>query len=339
MHLLKQLLVAFAALAWSTMAFGHGHPIIVTAENNRLMVSGGTAGADNGFVDQIFVETDSSGDPQDVATFSGFGDAVYWSVPGFNLLGLAENSGLYLQAVARPVVNTAPVEARTLWYWNPNSAADDKVEPAPTSSRLQIRQTQAVSVLLTPTTAVAPPAMKLAAPLAADMGFHNHNLARYLLPAPLPPDGAYAFFARLTSDVYAPSDPFLVVINSVGLEGADMLTAAAAINREALLAGDYNHDDRVDAADYIVWRNTKDSTTQLAADGSGNGVVDIADFSLWRTNFGHTFGGLASGVVIAPSVPEPSTAAAAIVTIFWVLSWPMRHRTLHPIPPKRAFAA
>ena len=38
MRLLKQFLVAFAALAWSTMAFGHGHPIIVTTENNRLMV-------------------------------------------------------------------------------------------------------------------------------------------------------------------------------------------------------------------------------------------------------------------------------------------------------------
>lgn len=338
MHRMKATLALMIALAWSATALGHGHPIIVTADNNRLSVSGGVAGADHGYVDQIFVETDSSGDPQDVATFGGFGDAVYWQVPGFELQGLAEHSGLYLQAIARPAANTNPVEARTLWYWNPNSVAVDKVEPASADSRLQIRQTQSVNILLTPTTTVTPPAMKLAVPAAADMGFHNHNLARYLLPAPLPPDGAYAFFARLTSDVYAPSDPFLVVINSVGLSGSDMLAAAANINRDALLPGDYNHDDRVDAADYIVWRNTMNSTTQLAADGSGDGVINLADLNVWRANFGHTFGSPASRVAIGPSVPESSTVAA--VAVAWlVLMWPKRHRAVHPIPTKQAVAA
>src|SRR5262249_15637174 len=155
--------------------------------------------------------------------------------------------------------------------------------------RLQLRHSASVNSLLTPTTTAAPPAIKIADPLAADMNFHNHDLLRYLLPYPLPADGAYAFFARLTSDVYGSSDPFLVVINNGGLDGAQMLSAAAAINRDAMLAGDYNHDDRVDAADYAIWRNTLNSSTTLAADGSGNGIVDLADYNVWRTNFGLVF--------------------------------------------------
>ena len=65
-----------------------------------------------------------------------------------------------------------------------------------------------------------------------------------------------------------------------------MVPAALAINAAAFLPGDYNHDDRVDAADYGVWRKTFGSTTALAADGSGNQQIDQADFDVWRRNFG-----------------------------------------------------
>jgi hypothetical protein len=180
-------------------------------------------------------------------------------------------------------------------------------------------------MLLTPTTTVAPPPMKLAAPLAVDMGFHNHDLAKYLLPYPLPNDGAYAFFARLTSDVYTPSDPFLVVINNGGLNGTQMLDSAAVINRSALLAGDYNHDDRVDAADYIVWRMTLNSTSQLAADGSGNGVVDPADIGVWRSNFGLYFPTASFALGVEQSVPEPLAlqlgVGAAIGILITLARW------------------
>jgi hypothetical protein len=58
------------------------------------------------------------------------------------------------------------------------------------------------------------------------------------------------------------------------------------------LAGDYNADGKVDAADYVVWRKT---------DGSQAG------YDLWRTNFGRTAGsgsGASSGL---GAVPEPAT--------------------------------
>ncbi len=43
------------------------------------------------------------------------------------------------------------------------------------------------------------------------------------------------------------------------------------------LAGDYNGDGTVDSADYVLWRKTEGSTTDLRADGNGDGRVDKAD--------------------------------------------------------------
>jgi subtilisin family serine protease/formylglycine-generating enzyme required for sulfatase activity len=54
--------------------------------------------------------------------------------------------------------------------------------------------------------------------------------------------------------------------------------------------GDYNGNGVVDAADYVVWRDTLDSPGQLAADGDRNGVTDQADYILWKSNFGNTDG-------------------------------------------------
>ena len=58
------------------------------------------------------------------------------------------------------------------------------------------------------------------------------------------------------------------------------------------MPGDYNLSGVVDAADYVLWRDTFGSMSDLWADGSGpsvgvpNGVVDQADYDFWRANFG-----------------------------------------------------
>ena len=60
------------------------------------------------------------------------------------------------------------------------------------------------------------------------------------------------------------------------------------------LAGDYNSNGIVDAADYTVWRDTLGSTSDFRADGSGStpgvpdGVVDALDYDFWKANFGQT---------------------------------------------------
>jgi len=62
------------------------------------------------------------------------------------------------------------------------------------------------------------------------------------------------------------------------------------------LAGDFNHDGAVDAADYVVWRQT--NGTQIGYDE-------------WRTNFGRTggTGTSANNSAVGVAVPEPTLCA------------------------------
>ena len=87
-----------------------------------------------GYADRIFVEDDADGYP--VATnISGFGVAYTWTVPGLNITGMATNSGLYLETIARPVKNSNPSKQRVLWYWNPATGA---IEDAPSANHFLI---------------------------------------------------------------------------------------------------------------------------------------------------------------------------------------------------------
>lgn len=64
--------------------------------------------------------------------------------------------------------------------------------------------------------------------------------------------------------------------------------------------GDYNRDRRVDAADYVVWRKTDETS---------------AEYYLWRERFGEMVTGLSS------SVPEPCAfSLAGIAMLFFCAS-------------------
>ena len=55
-----------------------------------------------------------------------------------------------------------------------------------------------------------------------------------------------------------------------------------------VLPGDYNGDGSVDAADYVVWRETLGQLGEnLPADGDGSREIDIGDLAVWKANFGH----------------------------------------------------
>lgn len=72
------------------------------------------------------------------------------------------------------------------------------------------------------------------------------------------------------------------------------------------LAGDYNHNGIVDAADYTVWRDSFGQTgSGLAADGDNSGAVDQGDYDLWTMHFGEHNPG--SGAGSNGAVPEPAT--------------------------------
>ena len=81
--------------------------------------------------------------------------------------------------------------------------------------------------------------------------------------------------------------------------------------------GDFNHDGTVNAADYVVWRESNGQAgSNLAADGDLNGHVDSADYDLWRAHFGQS-GGSGAGA-LAAAVPEPSAFVLAMLALAMV---------------------
>ena len=70
-----------------------------------------------------------------------------------------------------------------------------------------------------------------------------------------------------------------------------------------LVAGDFNGNGIVDAADYTVWRDSLGQTgAGLAADADVNGVVNQADYDVWKANYGNHSGSGANA-----AVPEPAS--------------------------------
>jgi dockerin type I repeat protein len=84
----------------------------------------------------------------------------------------------------------------------------------------------------------------------------------------------------------------------------------AAMPPPPTATGDYNHNGVVDAADYVLWRNTLGQSASPAgsgADGNGNGTIDADDYSFWRSKFGSVAPGSGSGnELINTEVPEPA---------------------------------
>jgi hypothetical protein len=96
------------------------------------------------------------------------------------------------------------------------------------------------------------------------------------------------------------------------------------VNLTAPLAGDYNQDGHVDAADYTIWRHSLGSTTDLRADGNINGVVDAGDYDIWRANFG-AISGSGSGAIGDAAVPEPALLVLLSLAASGIC---LRHRPL-----------
>jgi hypothetical protein len=314
MRQLHQLAVLIAALVPS-LAYGHGSPIKVNGASGQLVVTGGTLDP-SGFANRLFLQTGADGDAKGIASFDTFGSSIYWDVPGFEITNMTENSGLFLEALARPVSGAEPSEHRVLWYWNPDSG---EVDEAPTE-KFRIRKSATQYIHLTPDTSETPPPVLVAAPVSADMNNHNHTLLKFLLPNPPPEGGVYAFFARLTSNVYEPSEPFLVLINHDFVGDAELLEGGLAINAAAVasLPGDYNNDLVVDAADYTVWRNNFGNPSEaiIHNNGDGHGGVDEGDYTWWRRHYGTMSAG---GGGLSAAVPEPHGILLAMIAFFAVL--------------------
>jgi hypothetical protein len=113
-----------------------------------------------------------------------------------------------------------------------------------------------------------------------------------------------------TSSLGMQSGTITVTSNSQGVQNG---TINIPVSFLVVLAGDYNADGVVDAADYVTWRNMdgQSVTPGTAADGDRNGLVDASDYAVWRNHFGQAVGGM--GSALAAAVPEVGTLSLLII--------------------------
>ncbi|HEX4413735.1 MAG TPA: hypothetical protein VH107_08905 [Lacipirellulaceae bacterium] len=69
--------------------------------------------------------------------------------------------------------------------------------------------------------------------------------------------------------------------------------------------GDFNNNGRVDAADYVLWRDRVGSGTALPNDNGLGTPIGQAQYDLWRSNFNKP--GSGSGSLESGAVPEPTS--------------------------------
>ena len=84
------------------------------------------------------------------------------------------------------------------------------------------------------------------------------------------------------------------------------------------LSGDYNSNGIVDAADYVVWRDSLDQSVTLPNDTTP-GTVTQGDYDVWRANFGAVGGG-GGPLGSAAAVPEPATCWIALAGMS-IVAW------------------
>jgi hypothetical protein len=104
-------------------------------------------------------------------------------------------------------------------------------------------------------------------------------------------------------------DPFDLLQETNDSNNITRVMVDLVVPEPTIMPGDFNGDDVVNAADYIVWRKMlgRNVARGTSADGDGDGVVEMEDLDVWREEFGMAAPGGGSSVV-----PEPSTALALV---------------------------
>lgn len=136
--------------------------------------------------------------------------------------------------------------------------------------------------------------------------------------------GAFSQASSLDGDVnfvpFADGQDALILIDTAHFpESFDLADALSNLNSiPQTLPGDYNRDEIVNAADYVVWRKAlAHHSASLAADGNRNNQIDSGDYGVWRSHFGSTS---AAGGAGTSSVPEPATWMIALAALGCVIA-------------------
>jgi len=106
-----------------------------------------------------------------------------------------------------------------------------------------------------------------------------------------------------------------------GLLTNDDLIELQAIIGQVIVAGDFNNDGFVNAADYTTWRDNLGAGDDTSINGAGDGVdgVDENDYAIWLSAYTGASSSLeADG---AQAVPEPATALLLLVGGCTLVAW------------------
>jgi hypothetical protein len=100
------------------------------------------------------------------------------------------------------------------------------------------------------------------------------------------------------------------------------------------LSGDYNRDEVVDAADFVMWVKTFGLTVPQydGADGNGDTMVDDDDYPIWTENFGETLPPGAGGGAASMSASYASQVAGSEMATFISPSVSLEVLTKHDRP-------
>ena len=101
-----------------------------------------------------------------------------------------------------------------------------------------------------------------------------------------------------------------LVWNTSQLYTDGVLSVAAAV------PGDYNSDNTVDAADYVLWRKNVGAPAGTLPNDIDGGTIGPSQYNTWRANFGKPFGagtGDTANLPTQEAVPEPSSLMLLII--------------------------
>ncbi len=185
----------------ASTAIGHGIPISVTVDGNNKLIASNTqplydaADLTSGYAQMVLVDNEDDAVMDQISfTVSNplglLGKYEFTTLPGFNVSGMDPNSGLCLQVIPRPVKGSDPISERMLWHWSLNLSQSPShpnpvaVDPNGESLVIASDPDGVVQSITVPQTNGDPLTIKVADPLASELGTHQHYLEYFLGNSP-----------------------------------------------------------------------------------------------------------------------------------------------------------
>ncbi|TWT86501.1 hypothetical protein Mal64_33270 [Pseudobythopirellula maris] len=258
------------------------------------------------------------------------GSGLFANDPGFFALpsgspslpsgaeALPGSFNLYWDLMPMTLAGSSPRFSSGLLYWDGVGEVDFGAPPEDDYSLALFNPiAESIAATVSPQVAVGPRLLTTRSNGSTDT--HNY----FVLDDDTDPDdasqaadGVYLAAMRLRAEGLRASEPFYLLFGTLSVSLATLNDTAAPWVEERvdslILAGDYNRDGVVDAADFTVWRDHLGASDDLMVDGDGDLVVDEDDYQIWVDHFGEAadFGQSAS-----LSVPEPNLLGGVLITV------------------------